>query len=142
MKKIRISIDKERPNIISSEDKNTAKNESDKIVAVDYVQKLADSKDETTLFLDKVYRFTIGSFCLIGVAIVIFVVLAILYLCFHYITTLPSLFSLYYYPPIRHFKTRNEMFLLNVWKTVSSATVPLVPFLVWVIKTKQFCSVC
>ena len=29
------------------------------------------------------------------------------------------------------------MFLLNVWKTVSSATVPLVPFLVWVIKTKQ-----
>ena len=88
MKKIRISIDKERPNIISSEDKNTAKNESDKIVAVDYVQKLADSKDETTLFFDKVYRFTIGSFCLIGVAIVIFVVLA--NLCFHYITTLPS----------------------------------------------------
>ena len=62
MKKIGISIDKERPNIISSEDKNTAKNESDKIVAVDYVQKLADSKDETTLFLDKVYRLTIGFF--------------------------------------------------------------------------------
>ena len=125
MKKIGISIDKERPNIISSEDKNTAKNESDKIVAVDYVQKLADSKDETTLFFDKVYRFTIGSFCFIGVAIVIFVVLAILYLCFHYITTLPSDTS------------KLEMFLLNVWKTVSSATVPLVPFLVWVIKTKQ-----
>ena len=125
MKKIGISIDKERPNIISSEDKNTAKNESDKIVAVDYVQKLADSKDETTLFFDKVYRFTIGSFCFIGVAIVIFVVLAILYLCLHYITTLPSDTS------------KLEMFLLNVWKTVSSATVPLVPFLVWVIKTKQ-----
>ena len=74
MKKIGISIDKERPNIISSEDKNTAKNESDKIVAVDYVQKLAGSKDETTLFFDKVYRLTIGSFCFLGVAIVIFVV--------------------------------------------------------------------
>ena len=68
MKKIGISIDKERPNIISSEDKNTAKNESDKIVAVDYVQKLAElqknSKDETTLFFDKVYSFTIGLFFL------------------------------------------------------------------------------
>lgn len=125
MKKIGISIDKERPNIISSEDKNTAKNESDKIVAVDYVQKLAGSKDETTLFFDKVYRLTIGFFCFLGVAIVIFVVLAILYLCLHYITTLPSDTS------------KLEMFLLNVWKTVSSATVPLVPFLVWVIKTKQ-----
>ena len=87
MKKIRISIDKERPNIISSEDKNTAKNESDKIVAVDYVQKLADSKDETTLFFDKVYRFTIGSFCLIGVAIVIFVVQ--LFFIFVFIILLP-----------------------------------------------------
>ena len=47
------SIDKERPNIISSEDKNTAKNESDKIVAVDYVQKLQTVKTRQPYFLIK-----------------------------------------------------------------------------------------